>query len=445
MEQPEVCRDGERRRGAASPWPETVRSLLGNTSPDGRARSAHRKGVLPPRLTLALVACRPWGTDMNDPRPCGFGSSRSLASSPVPPGERAHFDARAKELLSLTPAELSDRLDLEAPLTSRRFIAFLLSASEQQLRVDPTRSLALAELGCSIAEKMAEHPGPRSRSGQAQVRALCLAAEACRRLRDETGAERHLALAACRIVAPTDAPERAWLCQVEALLRWDQNRIDEAIALFDRAAAIYSEVGAPSDCADCLAGLGYLHWEQEKPDRAIVPLLLALSIEDGERRPSRNIRLVLALGCCYAVTGNVPQARRILAEAVPGIAGVEDAAEHRACLLLAGQLFARVESLAEAEVFLDRARLASLAAGAPYDAGVASYELGLVYRRTGRAGKIDGLGRELAGAFPAVSPTALRIAFRVLAEAAAALNPSHLAAWAGQIVRRLPRWAAVAP
>lgn len=216
------------------------------------------------------------------------------------------------ELLALEPYQRKEAL--RGPrFQSLDLAEFLLVASEEAQPEEPRRSEELAGLAGQIADQ--DVWGElMARADNTMARACCLKANARRLLGDPEGAEAQFRAAVSRLTGAPDSHERAYFCQMLALLKEDQQRPDEATALLWRAVGIFRDRGEMESQAVCLCRLGFVFFEQEEIEQAARVLASARSLLSAHRSPALLARCNLGLAVCHARLGREDEARVLAGE-----------------------------------------------------------------------------------------------------------------------------------
>lgn len=206
------------------------------------------------------------------------------------------------ELLRIPPVErLAALEDSAGRFLSPGLAEILISGADREMSADRlSEARHLAFLASSILENLPA----TTRHRRLLSIAYCAVADIQRRCGVFDGAEDLLATAA-RHSADDYLLDRsrARLCRSLALLRQDQGRIDEALALLERSRWISNELGADEEQAQAALALGWLLLEQFEPQAALEPLWEAYNLLDEAR--SRDLLSALhALLLANAEGGN---------------------------------------------------------------------------------------------------------------------------------------------
>ena len=103
---------------------------------------------------------------------------------------------------------------------------------------------------------------------------------------------------------PLTLEARVSMCRSWAALRRDQGRLDEALALLERAAAIAEELGSYEELAHLRLTEGWLLLEELEPERALLPLHEALAHLESAEDPHALLSTFQALARVYAEIGD---------------------------------------------------------------------------------------------------------------------------------------------
>jgi tetratricopeptide (TPR) repeat protein len=343
----------------------------------------------------------------------------------------AGFD-RFADLLALPADQRTARIRGDAAFHVP-FLARLLL--HQAVKPRLTRRLAAsahdravtADLALAVAERLPPRlPAP---CHPLLPKALSLCGRLWTRLGDERRAEsRFRRLAAILRTHPTAAGS-ADLCHGLAQLRWRQQLLDEAIALFIRAADLWTDHGSLQNAALAHAQLGFVHLDAGA-DLGEIAAGTALQLAHNHlepRVPALTTRIVLGLAFCHAALGKQPRAAELRHLAPHLLDPSAPAATAAADRLLLQWWDARIEALAgrpaEAETQLDAVRHQLLAHGSLAEAARASLDLAEVRIALRQPRRLAGLGPDLLQAFAPGAATRIAARFATLARIAAT-NPS---------------------
>jgi tetratricopeptide (TPR) repeat protein len=274
------------------------------------------------------------------------------------------------------------------------------------------------------------------------ARAHCLAGNARRLIGSEVDAEIAFGNTAYFLARSPVSCDRAFYCRSLAVLRWEQGRIDEAVALLFHSAGIFEENGAVAEESTCLALAGLLYLEEGDAQRALAPLRTARLGMPAPCRPWLSIRSRLALALALADLGHLGRARWMRQEAwrLYSLLTSEDEQFH--AHWLEGRICVRLGAWQEAFDLLDGVRARFTAAGLLPEAALATLDLALLLARSNRTPEIGALIESFAAAFGAVD--GLDIALRGLRsfprDLETSRNPAEIAAGIASYLRRTFRF-----
>lgn len=355
-------------------------------------------------------------------------------SPPPVPQARGEVAKLLRELLRLPDAERPEALKNprfhRADLVNR-----LLDRSETVLGWDPGKALKLAR----IAQLLAVAAEPAEGGSRARlVRAYVLEADGHRLTGAFDSAER--ALDDASLFLPGGSPERGPYCRALGLLRWEQGRVDEAVALLRHAARAYGEAGRRTEEGLSLAQLGFLYMEMGAFEKAPGPLVRGMAWAGEAASAELRVKGGLSFALCLAALGKAEQARHLLQQAWLQYTDLHPADVIEA-EWLEGRVAAHLGAFDEAERLLDKVRRKLLSGLRPAETALVSLDLGALYLELDRAAEVDFFVKEfelttagLAGADLAL--TALRdFAEGGLTRETAREGATILAAWLRQKLR----------
>lgn len=325
------------------------------------------------------------------------------------PGEEARRRERAEALF----AELAGRAPEKRcwALKARRFrepalVELLLEKSREAQPADPGEAITLATMAALLALRMCEPGGEGALMAVFLGRAHCLAGNAWRLLGNEAEAELAFGNTVSFLARSAGSCDRAFYCRSLALLRWEQGRIDEAVALLHHAARIFAENGAGHEEGTSLALAGLLYVEEGDPRRAVPPLRKARLGDEPGRRPWLAARARLALALALARLGHLGQARWMLRESWELLSLLDDCEELVRAHWLEGRVCSLLGPAEDADGLLDSVRAKFLDDRCLPEAALASLDL-LLHRA---------LHRAQSGWGPAVGPLIGELQARLGAE-----------------------------
>lgn len=381
---------------------------------------AHRQHILI-RLLSQCPECREMASRMVEPlpgveAPLAFPAeaaydgvvARLFAAAPsLLVRVRAENEARERFLalvqsLDLPFEEILDRLDPSLPARAR--VDALLTLSFEQRARDPGKMLDLA-----IAAKMIAGNLPRSEAGteyapteiaDLQARVWGELANAYRVIEDHSAAEDALTQAAlARPKGSGDPLIVARLLDVEASLRTDQRRFDEADRLLNLVQGLYQKVGEThlAGRARISRGIG-LHYDGRYAE-AVAMLREAVSLLD----PARDSQLltIAKQNFLFSLTANGEHAeaaelylRSGLREAFAG-----EPLNRLKVRWLEARLHAGLGKPHRAESAFAEVHSGFLAAGMEYEGALAGLEYAGILFEQGRFDEVEALAREALETF----------------------------------------------
>lgn len=211
---------------------------------------------------------------------------------------------------------------------------------------------------------------------------------------------------------------------LEASLRRDQRRFEEALTLLDQAAVVSRNPGR------ILAKRGFTLEVMGEYQRAIETLQQAYTLVTGQRdqRLFNLVRLNLANNFCHL--GRFREALELVREVRPQVAATEDRIDFIRILWLEGRVAARLGQPAEALRLLAEVRRRFANEGMSYDVALALLEEAILLLDQGRTTEVKALAQELISIFEAKG---------VHREAQAALKLFQRAAVSAQATAQLAR------
>ena len=323
----------------------------------------------------------------------------------------ARLEERTPELIEETRrrAETRERLFAELMQTpsgqrlglvqQKRFRSLdllerLLEESHAGQLAEPAKAAELARLAARLAGLFGEGD---EEAAAALPRAYSLGANA-RRLEGRPRAADSLLAKAVPFL--NGGIERAFYCRTLALLRWEQGRADEAQALLQHTAFLYSREGMAHEVGVCLTILGLVLLEEGRQGDPLTLLARGWAEMDRDGRPHLALRGGLALAALLAQADQGERARSVLTESWRLFSQVTDPAEMLRVYAGEGRALARLGEREEAMHVLESVRRQLLAEPSPAEAALVSLDLALVLAESGRAEEIEALAETLWSSFP---------------------------------------------
>lgn len=310
---------------------------------------------------------------------------------------RRQAEPLVAELLALPREERLARLEAD-PRFRTFFVAWKLVELSWQAE-EAAEAESLGRLAASIAEGLkGTGPSEGVEEGLA-IGAWCSVGEACRRLGALDAAEEAFLRAIPHLEKSIDPAESAELCRWLARLRRDQRRFDEAMALQERSAALFSAAGQVRDQAMALTDLAAAHLDQDDVDMAVAAFDRVLTLGPAAVDPGLGLGVGWGIAGCLAALNDPLQARRILASVAERPARRRTAVDRAILARTEGLIAAFSRQEHQAEVLLREAWNAFHRTGARGYAILTGLDLAALYMRQGRASNLRALGGEIRIAF----------------------------------------------
>jgi len=324
-------------------------------------------------------------------------------------GERVFREHQAREsfLAALRPLHLSygevlDRVETSGLPTRARVDALLALSFEERAR-DPWCMLQYALIAQLTAGSLPRAKDARSYStaeaADVLARAWGEAANAYRVNEKLPQAARALGLAeAARNVGSREPMLHARLLDIEASLRTDQRRYDEARHLLDQVIEIYQEIGETHLAGRALISRGIgLHYDGEAPE-AVSLLRKGLDLLDD--RDSQMLAMARkALLDAMAANGEYAEAAELLLKSGLREAFATEPVSYLKVRWLEGRIFAGLGKLDRAATAFAAARESFLEYGLEYEGALVGLESAAVLLQQGRLDEVEALATEALDIF----------------------------------------------
>lgn len=309
----------------------------------------------------------------------------------------AALPERCEELLQPSPA-----LE-EAGLRGWAWVEALLGRSQEERFREPASMLDWALLAVAAAQSMDPQAYGKSLVADLQARAWAELANAFRVSEDFEQAEVALA-------EGSEASERgtgdllllARLYDVEASLRTDQRRLDEALKVLRRAHDTYTRLGDVHLAGRALIKKGINTHYNGQPEEAVTILRAGLEQVDAQKDPKLASVGQQALLDALAACGRFREASRLLLASGLGEAFAGEPLNLAKLRWIEGKIFAGLGKLARAEQVYLGVRSSFLEVGRKYESALAGLDLASVWLRQGKASQVRELAEELVGTFKEV-------------------------------------------
>lgn len=264
----------------------------------------------------------------------------------------------------------------------------LLEASHAGQLTSPGEAVEQALLAFRLAEAM----DGDDEAAAALPRALRLGVNARRLLGDRQGADALLGQAAEFL---GDRMDRAFHCRAAGLLRWEEGRTDEGMALLTHAAKLFAADDFGEEAGTCWALLGLLHEEEGQLGSALPSLARGWAALDREIRPAFSLRVALALAVCLAETEQGESARSVLREAWRLYAAVTEPGEMLRVYWTEARVLTRLGDREEALDVFGSVRLKLLEEESLPEAALVSLDFAVALAEAGRPGEVEKLATGL--------------------------------------------------
>jgi hypothetical protein len=285
------------------------------------------------------------------------------------------------------------------PFPSLPLASLLVVESQRCEPGDPPRSEELARLALAIAGL--PHPsGQTAVVADVSARACTLIGNARRLLGDVNAADDRFVEALFHLVGTPDSSASAFYFQTLARLRLDAGRVEDGLALLERAADLYALCGDSAEHGHCRAQMGFLHLEQGRAERAEPELERACLALDPHRHRSLWVHARLSLALCHARLGRKPKALLLLDATRPYCAVLANGAGRRSVLWLEGRIAAATDQPGRAAGVLAEVRQSFAASGRVYEAALVTLDLALVAARQGQPQRAHELLADVAVHLP---------------------------------------------
>jgi len=217
---------------------------------------------------------------------------------------------------------------------------------------------------------------------------------------DLKGAEEALASAYVHLNQGTKDPlERAVLLDLEASLRRDQRRFDDASRLLRRAITIFLQSDQRHRAGRSLVNLSTVRHYAGDPEGGIPLLYQAIQFIDSEQEPRLLICARHNLIDYLAASGRFLEAQKLYRETRPLYRSFPDAWTQNRRKWVKGKISRGLGQFEQAESLFLAAREGFIGEGVPYDTALVSLELGMLYAEQGRTADLKRLAEEMVPIF----------------------------------------------
>ncbi len=288
---------------------------------------------------------------------------------------RAKSALLIEELLASPPDRRIERLKSDRRLAHRVFAEQALAA----IRSRPERAEDLARIALAVVERLPNHQKLAAARTSLLASARCHLAEVFRSQGLFNLAEIELEKVAL-LSDLSDALERAQYCRVLGAVRRDRGRLDEALALFARAAELYGDLGEIDHWVDAQLAIGGLHLEVLDARRAKAVFGEILSTSDS-MSASQVVRAVQGRVLALLWADGPEVALRTLKQVSTTCPWTSESVEAHMLLALRGRIELGVGNASAARQALTQALQGLMRCGAVLEAALTGAALSLLYFR----------------------------------------------------------------
>jgi tetratricopeptide (TPR) repeat protein len=308
----------------------------------------------------------------------------------------------ARELL--TESEADRRVLIEgAPEYQHWGLAFVLCAdSEAAAPRKPSRALELAELALLVARNVAlDVPGSEGFRSRLEGWCTGFVANAQKVAGGDLPVVEKTFACAWSLWRAGDDPagllSEAYLLDMEASLRRAQRRLPLALKLHEDAL----KLAWPEEVGIILLNQAVTRKESDDPEGALRSLERAAQVIDGDRQPRLRCVLLFNRASSLILLGRAKEAVPLVEEVWRLAERLRNETDLIKTLWLDGKCLAGLGRREEALIKLEQVRHELEEREQPFDYGLASLDVALLYREEGRFPEIKALAAEMLGIFKA--------------------------------------------
>lgn len=278
---------------------------------------------------------------------------------------------------------------------------------QRSLEVTPKDPVYGEELGL-LALRLSEFLDPERYDPDLledlRARAWGYIGNACRVRSDLQGAEEAFAAAYQHFQQGSRDPfERALLLDLEASLRRDQRRFEEALRLLRRAVAIFLQNNQRHRAGRSLVKMSTVHHNTGNLDEAIQALSRAQELIDPEEEPRLLLCARHNLADDLAEAGRFLEAQGVYRQTRPLYRSFPDLWTQNRRKWVKGKIARGLGQAEQAESLFRAARDGFIAEGIPYDTALVSLELATLYAEQGRMADLKRLAGEMVPIFSSLN------------------------------------------
>ncbi len=328
-----------------------------------------------------------------------FRSRRQLLAR-----ERAEAPGLFVQLMNVPQAQRELMLRNSASFHTWGVFELLLERSFEVGINAPSFAEELGRLALSLSEHLDAQIYGASLIEDLRARAWAFIGNALRLRSDLQGAEEAFDRAFVHLRSGTEDPlERAVVLDLEASLRRDQRRFDEAKRLLKRAISIFIQVDQRHRAGKSLVNLSTVHHYADDPEGAIPLLFRAIELIDPEQEPRLLLCARHNLIDDLAEAGRYLEAQGLYRDSRPLYRSFPDAWTQNRRHWVRGKIARGLGQMGHAESLFLAARDGFIAEGIPYDTALVSLELATLYAEQGRTADLKRLAEEMVPIFSSLN------------------------------------------
>jgi tetratricopeptide (TPR) repeat protein len=316
--------------------------------------------------------------------------------------ERARGRELFEELSRHPPAHQQLLIANSSRFRSRALVEILLDHVHDAGFSDPSRAVDAARLAVTLADLLIGESGGEGRELVEGLRARAWGqlGNALRIRADHAAAERAFETAAALLEGGRVGPlETARVLDLQASLKRDQRRFDEAAVLMDRVISLYRKLGQKALLGRALKQKSMVCGESGDLEGEIALLRRALELLTPDREPRTFLAARHNLISALCEAGRPREAFSLLFHTRPLYLKQGDRMNLLRLRWLEGTVALGLERHEQAAVAFHEVREAFLELDLDYDAALASLDLTEVYALQGRTADVRRLAEEMLEVF----------------------------------------------
>lgn len=317
---------------------------------------------------------------------------REQIEAPVLLGELLLLPARQRRLL----------LRNSPRFRSWPLAELILDRGREEAFEDPAQAESLAALGLEVIDLLEETDHDPRLLADLRARGLGLLANTLRIRSDLAAADRLLVEAKARLAEGTGEPlEEARLLDLEASLRKDQRRFEEALDLIARAVVRYRSIGESKRCIRAHIKKAAIQRAAGDSEGSIQTLTQVLAHFDQAADPRHLLCAHHNLALNLTDLDRYVEAAKVFHDARPLYDRFRDPWTLRRRAWVEGKILHGLGQLEAAERCLTWAQQGFVRQEIAYDAALVSLDLAAIYAERGDAGELERLAAEMVPIFRA--------------------------------------------